>query len=509
VDRAAKRWAWTVGAVVAAGLVFRVLTVSSWRAPAGDGLQYHALSQELILRGRYALGPPPKPLTYVRMPGYPLFLAYVAVRQAPLGLGPHLVRATLANVVLDALTALLVFSLLRRFGRRVALTGLVATFLCPLLLLLSCYGLTETLATFLATLEVWLALRAQRSRLVWHAAACGVVAGLAQLVRNDAVTAAPAVALALWWAVDGGGGMSSLRRRAGAAALAAALALAVFAPWPLRNLRQFGAAHAGATFWRAIDGTPLPTEIIDWERTWSSSAPGESYLDVPIVFNQRLDPRRPGIVMPQMYDDEAERRRIVAVFDRYDRERWSPAVNAELAALARERRARHPWRTFVGLPLRRVAHLFLPVPEWELPMRSSLLHLPQLRFLFGWWDALAYLCALGGVVVLVRRGRDERRLAAVLGSWVLARCLVFSWAIPNATTQRYLVECMPALLAFAAVGVDAAYARGGAALRTRWSPSRRSRSAGATSLRSGGTSANEAAPTTMADKSDSQTKALP
>jgi hypothetical protein len=442
---------WFVGAIVALGLLFRLVVVWSWHAPAGDGLQYHALASELSAHGRFALGPPPRPLTYVRMPGYPLFLAYVAVRK-PLDLERHLIRATRANVLLDLATALCVFAVLSRFGRRAALIGLVATFLSPLMFLLSCYGLTETLATSLATVEVWLALRARRERLFLHAALCGLVAGLAQLVRNDAVTVAPAVALAIYWSAE------PLRRRAAALALAAIIAVAVFAPWPLRNLRQFAAPHFGGTFWRDNNGTPLPTEIIDWERTWATSAPGESYLDVPIVFGGPLDPNRPGIILPAMYDSPEERARIAELFTRYNKEHLSPAVNAGFAQLAQERRRAHPLRTFVWLPLQRIVHLFSPVPEWELPMRSRLLGLPKLRPLFGWWDKLVYALGLVGAVVMWRR---DRRLLVILGSWVAARAVLFSWTIPNATTERYLVECYPALIMFAALGADWIAARVG------------------------------------------------
>ena len=153
-------------------------------------------------------------------------------------------------LLLDLATGLCVFAVLLRFGRRAALIGLCATFLSPLMFLLSCYGLTETLATCLATVEVWLALRAMRSRLLLHAALCGLVAGLAQLVRNDAVTVAPAVALAIYWSAE------PLRRRAAALALATLIGVAVFAPWPLRNLYpyvefnydQLIAGPAGQTF---------------------------------------------------------------------------------------------------------------------------------------------------------------------------------------------------------------------------------------------------------------------
>jgi hypothetical protein len=50
-------------------LAVRFAIVEVFHAPAGDGSQYFALSQQLITTGRYAFGPPPAPLTWVRNPG--------------------------------------------------------------------------------------------------------------------------------------------------------------------------------------------------------------------------------------------------------------------------------------------------------------------------------------------------------------------------------------------------------------------------------------------------------
>jgi 4-amino-4-deoxy-L-arabinose transferase-like glycosyltransferase len=444
--RRLNRFVWTAVLVVTLGLTFRLALVTTWHVPAGDGLHYYSLSQELRARGRYAFGAPPQPLTYVRMPGYPLFLAYVAVCQAPLALELHLRRATRANVVLDVGTALLVLLMLRRLGARPALLGLVGVFLSPLLFLLACYGLSETLATFLSTLAMFAALRAWQGRLLAWAALAGVAAGLALLVRIDTVVLAPALALTLW--------LAPATRRLRLLALATTLlcALVVFAPWPLRNLRTFGAAHPDAVAWRRLDGKPLPNEIIDWYRTWAGSSEKESFVDLPFYFSASVNTRF--VLLPKMWDDEDEHRRVLAVFDRYNREGVSPAVVDGFAELAQAHRRRHPFRFWLGLPALRVLHLFAPVPEWELPMRVKWLGMPAARPWLGLWDLLVYAAAIVGAIALVRRGEEQRRYAWVLLSWVAMRALLYSFAIPNATTQRYLIEAYPALLMLAAGGVD-------------------------------------------------------
>jgi 4-amino-4-deoxy-L-arabinose transferase-like glycosyltransferase len=430
------------GLIAIALLALRLAIVLTWCAPAGDGMQYHQLSQELTRDHRFAFGPPPRPLTYSRMPGYPLFLAAV-VHQAPLGVGEHVRRAVLFNLPLDLGTAILIFLIVRRFtDARRATAAMAAALLTPLLVLLSCYALSETLATFLATLELALVLLA-RDKLVRAALAAGVVAGLAQLVRADALVVAPGVALAIWLAPH----PVALRLRAlGAFALAAAV---VFSPWPIRNLVQFGQPHPAAVSWRGLDGTPLPDGHVAWERTWAASRPGDSYIDLAFTAQLPLDEKR--TLYPRMYDDDAEKARLIALFQKYDREHFSPAVDDEFRAIAADRTRRHPLRTLVALPLERMARLYFPVAEWELPFRVGWLGFPTARPLFGVLDILVYLAALVGGVLLFRRG--EKKLLAILGVCIGARMAIYAFAIPSAVTERYLVEAMPLFLILAFVGL--------------------------------------------------------
>ncbi|HEY1585001.1 MAG TPA: hypothetical protein VGH63_04885, partial [Polyangia bacterium] len=51
----------TILSAVCLALLLRILVVQSWHAPAGDGLQYYALSQELIKDHRFAFGPTKPP----------------------------------------------------------------------------------------------------------------------------------------------------------------------------------------------------------------------------------------------------------------------------------------------------------------------------------------------------------------------------------------------------------------------------------------------------------------
>jgi hypothetical protein len=448
---AIKKRRFAAAAALAAVLAFRLALVASWHKPGGDGVQYYRMAQELRRANRLAFAPPPAPLAYSRLPAYPAFLAYAAAPGRSWALEPHVVAAVIWNVLLDLGTALLVLGILRerKLDARAGRAGFILTLACPTLWLVSCYALTETTSAFLGTLEIYLAVRALRSRPLLFAALAGVVAGVSQMMRADALTFAPGAALALL-ALE-----APLRRRIAALALFGAAAAAAFAPWPLRNLAEFGHPYPFSSTWRRMDGTPLGDGTMAWTRTWSSSQPGEAFFDLILANNMPWDLNRPGIIMPAMYDSEAEHQRIIEIVRRYNTERLSPAVDEEFRKLADERRARAPLRFYLTLPLKRIARLWSPAPEWELPLQVRWLGLPAIRPVFGWLDRALFALALAGAVILWRRGAAARLTALICLACVGARTVLYAFAIPHGVGGRYLVEAFPLMIVLAAVSVDA------------------------------------------------------
>jgi len=446
------RVAWAV--LIAAALALRIAVVHTWHVPAGDGHQYYQLAQQLAAKHRFAYGNAPAPLVWTRLPGYPLFLAFVAVRTAPLAIEAHLVRATLANVALDLAGALLLVSVVRRLGARPAYqmaTFAVAIF-APSVILLASYGLSESLATFLVVATFACAAHYRLSRNWRWALAAGVALGASQLVRADTITLVPALALL----VAGG--------RARDLAVMALAAIVTFAPWPIRNLVQFGAPHPFGTSWISQDGQPQPTGMPDWMRSWSGGRRGEAYLQV-LVSNRMPLVDRPGVLLPAMYDSPEERAAIVALFDRYNREKLSPAVDEGFRALARERRARDPLRHYVVLPLRRLWALWIPTPDYELPLRTPVLRMPAMRPLFDRVQTALILIGLVGLA-LAARVAELRRFAAVVALALVARTAFFSYFHPF-PTQRYVVELIPLVMLFAVYALATTLARARATRRRR------------------------------------------
>ncbi len=425
-------------------IVLRLAVVSSWYAPAGDGHQYYHLSQELLTQGRYAYGPTPQPLAWSRLPGYPFFLALIAVRKAPLPLDSHLVRASQANALLDVGTALLVVLVLRRRRARLLTQALayVLVAICPPLVFLSCYGLTESLATFLFVLQIELGLRigADDRPLRW-ACLAGVVAGLGQLVRVDALTAAPAVLVAIYCLKGTWRARLSLLSAYGLAALL------TFSPWPVRNLVRFGALHWEGTEWLAQNGDPLPNGIMKWMRTWSGGEPGTSYLLLRVANNATIDPLNPNLITPRMYDSPEERARLTAIITRYNSEKLSPTVDRELTELATFREHAHPIRQNLILPAKRLWALWTPIPEYELPVRSQLLHLPASRHLYDDFLLLLLAAAIPGALWLAYR---DGSLAIALILPIVFRSILHARFAHPCPTQRYVAELMPLVMILAA-----------------------------------------------------------
>lgn len=436
----------------------RSRVLASYRASAGDGLQYYQLAQSLRLDGRLAFARPPAPLAHGRLPGYPLFLAALtavggtaagrgAEGREPLTLASHLRWATGANLVLDGGSALLTALLLARFGqrRRVALAAGLLVLVCPVLVFLSAYGLSESLATFLTVAALTLALlavgepRARRCP-VGACFLAGAVAGLGLLVRVDALTTLPAA----WLAFRLLGG-ARWRRLVLAHALGVLL---VFAPWPLRNLLHIGAPHVLGAPWLDQSGRALPLGMMRWMLTFGRGAPGESLLILRVAESQALDPRDPGVLTPTMYDTQEERARIAALYAYYNR--WGlAAADWQFSALARTRLQRAPLRTLLVLPLQRLRWLWSPLPAHELPMKVAWLGLPEWRWAYDALGVLLLVPGLWGATRLWRQGPRGRALVLVFGAAVVGRSVFYCYAHPF-PVQRYLAEAMPALLALSA-----------------------------------------------------------
>ncbi len=265
------------------------------------------------------------------------------------------------------------------------------------------------------------------------AVGAGVAAGLGQLWRADALTVLPAAVLAI--ALGG----AALRRRLLQLALFGGVALAVYAPWPIRNLAVLGQPYPFAWQWRTAGGKPLPTGVVRWARTWTRCDVSEYSLDPLFAFERPLPSPLP---IPWSASSEDERQEQKRVLDRYNQERLSPAVDAGFETLADRRWREHP-ALVLALPLVRVPAMFRSVPSGELSINAPLFGLVHKRPWVAYYDVLVYLAAAAGLLRIFRR---DRRLALVLGALVGARLVVLASTVPLGLSQRHLVQIFPWLL---------------------------------------------------------------
>ncbi|AUX39312.1 hypothetical protein SOCE26_007010 [Sorangium cellulosum] len=216
------------------------------------------------------------------------------------GAGPHV--ATVANAVAGALLVVVVHRLARyaTTPTRARVAALLAA-LSPGLIVYAALLMTEPLAALGLVTAPWLLARdAARGRVARGAVLAGVALGLTALVRPQSLLCAPALALLAWRGPAGaaggvtagaaGGWRAAWRRGALAVALSSAAALAVVAPWTIRNCRvmdgcalistnggwnlaigSFPRATGRFETLRAGDGCPIARGQVAQDRCWMAA----------------------------------------------------------------------------------------------------------------------------------------------------------------------------------------------------------------------------------------------
>jgi 4-amino-4-deoxy-L-arabinose transferase-like glycosyltransferase len=229
---------WFVIAAVAllARLVFVAATPPSvmWL----DAREFEAIARSLLEHGSYGL-------QTARPPGYPTFIAAVYAV-----FGKQLLTLRIVEALLSTLATILIGLIgARAFGRTAGLISAAFAALHPVLAFLPSTQFSENLLVFMIVLALGAALEAQRRDGLWRWAVAGAGWGIALLIRPNAASMLPGLAL----------GLALARRRAGrdwlrpALVCGATLALTL-APWIVRNHRVHGewffvSTGGGRQFW--------------------------------------------------------------------------------------------------------------------------------------------------------------------------------------------------------------------------------------------------------------------
>lgn len=432
----------SLGLALTAGLALRLWMFNSFFEVEGDSLVYGDLAKNLLLHGRYALTLPYGGLhpSLLRLPGYPLFLAFCF---RLFGLENYAAPCYL-QIALDLMGCLLLWNFVRRIAPPALRTGaahcaLWLAALCPFTAIYSVLPLCESLTLFFLALALWATVRfLDRAR--WSTALCFTFAVTSiALLRPDGALAALALAPAL---------LLSSRSRAGAqprllpmAVVCALLALAPFAVWTWRNWCVFHLVQPLAPRSATDPGTPAYPGWERWVATWCLD-----YVSTyQIYWNVPGAPLHTDQLPARAFDSPAQRAETEALALAYNGNGFelTRSLDAGFARLAAQRTATHPLRTYLWLPLGRLAGMWLRPRTENLPVDLDWWvyshHHAETRFSWA-YAGLNLLYLLLACAGLCLRPRLWRALLAYL---LLRSVLLLTITAPE---PRYTIEGFPLLI---------------------------------------------------------------
>jgi 4-amino-4-deoxy-L-arabinose transferase-like glycosyltransferase len=439
------------GLITVAGIALRLFFLLKFPSITADSYFYGDIAKNWLKHGVYGISTPAGLTpTYIRLPGYPAFLALTF---AVFGM-EHYRAVLVLQICFDIVTCWLIADLARRtISDRAAKVAFLLTALCPFLANYSAAALTETLEIFFTALTLLLAatgLSQLRQGTAGYAtwSACGAAAGCALLLRPDG--AMLLVAIGTYMAFVLTRSLRNDRVRASQIAIAglvcAAVALAPLVPWTIRNLRTMHRFQSLAPRYANDPREFVPTGFQRWIRTWVAEyvSTEEVYWSVP---GEHIDPN---LLPTRAFDSPAQEQQTRALIAQYNAAlAIHPGLDAQFESLAERRIRDQPLRYYVWLPALRT------IDMWARP-RSELLPLDS-----RWWDFdddpsfTAAMIVLGILNLLYVAGAlsgalwgAPMRYAGLFGIFVLVRSL-FLGTLENPET-RYTLECYPVVILFAA-----------------------------------------------------------
>ena len=348
-----------------AALALRLLFIFRFPGVTTDSFVYGDIAKNWLQQGIYGLsGTVEVSPTYIRLPGYPAFLAWVF---AIFGM-EHYRAVLLLQMFIDVGTCFVIADIARRtLSPRASKAAFLLSALCPFLATYAAAALTETLEIFFTTVALDCAavgmqtLDAGSTRAMpWIA--CGASVGAAILLRPDGGLLLIAISLCLAWRV--------VRKRQFCAAgvrslvILGVVALAPLLPWALRNLHTLRRFEFLAPRYANDEDQFVPVGFNRWVKTWiiDYASVEEIYWPVPgdLIDVSKLPNRA--------FDSEEQRARTLEALTDYNRQlQITPGLDAHFMALATERIHHAPLRYYVWLPLLRIADMWLRPRTETLP----------------------------------------------------------------------------------------------------------------------------------------------
>ncbi|HEU4635762.1 MAG TPA: glycosyltransferase family 39 protein [Edaphobacter sp.] len=433
------------------GLALRLLFVLHAPRIAGDTLVYGDIAKNWMHHGVYGYadsGDGTAP-TLIRLPGYPLFLAF-CFRV----FGDDQYNAVmLLQALVDLGTCLLLYDLAKRiFGRRAAMVVLWMAALCPFTANYVAAPLTETLTLATIAAAFYGLHRWREDGMGWNRWAWLTAAALmySLLLRPEQGLLAAAVAPAMLWAA-----FQKHPRRLAAVAPVAAVALCVvlpLVPWTIRNWRSFHVFEPLVPRNAVDPGELEPTGFNRWYKTWAIDFASTE----EVYWNWNTSTIDIGDLPTRAFDTDEQYDRVNDLLAEYNKtSNATPQMEADFAVLAKERIKDDPVRYYVALPFARLANMLLrprvEMMEIDLEWWRWSKHRGQTLFAASYAALNLFYLAMGaaGLWSWRRRGWDGNAvLAGATIAFFVLRCALLL-TLDN-SEPRYTLEFFPLLLLWSA-----------------------------------------------------------
>lgn len=441
-----------------AGVGLRLFLIFHFPGVTTDSFIYGDIAKNWLQHGIYGLsGPDEISATYIRLPGYPAFLAAVS---AIFGM-EHYRAVLFVQMFVDMGTCLLIADMARRLvSPRAAKAAFLLAALCPFLASYAAAALTETLEVFFTVLALDLAvvgLDALHARDLRAWLGCSLATGAAILLRPDGGLLLIAIggyllALAVRQQLRPSSAEPAQKRSTApvkhlmfAGLIVALVSLAPLVPWTWRNLQTFHRFQPLAPRYANEEDEFVPMGFNRWVKTWIAdySSVEEIYWPVP---GSPVDPEK---LPSRAFDSESQHRQTAQLLKDYNQLlHVSPDLDARFQALASQRINDSPLPYYIGLPLLRIADMWLrPRTEmmpcdtrwWEF---NDDLQWSILAVSLGAINLLYVVAAFAGLV----RGRFLPHLGLLVTFLVLRS--VFLGTLEN-PEPRYTLECYPVVIVLA------------------------------------------------------------
>ncbi len=449
----------------AAAILLRLLFIFRFPGVVTDSFVYGDIAKNWLQHGIYGLsGTDEISATYIRLPGYPAFLAFIF---AIFGM-EHYRAVLLVQMWVDLGTCFLCADVaLRLLGPRFAKIAFVLACLCPFLADYSAAALTETLEIFFTALAFDLAIRASQRNSLRDWAGCGAACAASILLRPDGVLLVIAIDVYLLAKIlvpvpaDGAPGTipaargRTLMRNFQAAILVAVIALAPLVPWAIRNWKVFERFQPLAPRYANEEDEFVPMGFNRWVKTWIADYASTEEIYWPVSGSEIDATKLPS----RAFDTPAQRAETEAIIDDYNQAlHIAPDLDRKFEALATARIRSHPVRYYFELPVLRILDMWLRPRTAMLPSDSR------------WWEfnddpAWSALAVGFGIINL-------GYVICALAGWMCARRMVFTGLLALfvvlrsgflATLEnpepRYTLEMYPIVIIFAAFAIGHWFAR--------------------------------------------------